>query len=296
MKKKVRNFTGWLFAVIFISIGLTRRVKSKARKGEFILSVFFHDPSKKLFEYCINWLIKNGFVFLTQQEVIAIAKHNKPFPKNAVIVTVDDGWKGNLDNIVKVAVDYKVPVTIFISTEPVQNGVYWWSYVEAGNKRKLTGTPVQFYKELPNDQRVAEVIKIKDKIVLEREAMTLEQVKEIARNKYITIGGHTVNHPILTRCNVEEVRFELSDSKEILENWINKPVYSFAYPNGSYEKREVEILKELNYEIAYTTNSSYLYPSCLKKVLELPRFFVLENISNAEGLCRMLGIWQKYFD
>ncbi|MDB5010561.1 MAG: polysaccharide deacetylase [Mucilaginibacter sp.] len=296
MKKNLRNFIGWLFAVFFISTGFARRIKKRAKSGEFILSVFFHDPSKEIFEYCIKWLLKNKFVFLTQNDLIAISNQKKPFPKNAVIITLDDGWKDNLDNVVKVANEYKVPVTIFISTEPVQNGVYWWSYIEAGNKNKLINTDVEFYKTLPNDERVAEVKKIKDKIVLNREAMTSTQVMEIAAQDFITIGGHTVTHPILTQCSYEDVYNELNDSKKILENWINKPVYSFAYPNGSYGDREAGILKELNYNIAHTTKAAYLNQASLQNILELPRFFVIENTSKAEALCRMLGIWQRFFD
>ncbi|MDB4927119.1 polysaccharide deacetylase family protein [Mucilaginibacter sp.] len=290
MKKKLRNLIGRLLAIFFISLGLTRRVKKRAKNGEFILSVFFHNPGRELFEYCIKWLLKNKFVFLTQNDVIAYSQQNKPLPKNAVIITVDDGWQGNIENVVKVAAKYKVPVTIFISTEPVQNGVYWWSYIEAGNKN------VEFYKTLPNDQRLTEVKDIKDTIVLNREAMTSDQVKEIAEYDCITIGGHTVNHPILTKCNDEDVYNELNTSKIVLEEWINKPVDSFAYPNGSYGKREVEYLKQLNYSIAYTTKAAYLNESSLQNILELPRFFVLENISNAEALCRMLGVWQAFFD
>lgn len=296
MKKIIRNFIGWLFAVCFIGLGFTRKVKKRASNGEFILSVFFHDPSREIFEYCIKWLVKNNFVFLTQNDVITIAKQNKPFPRNAVVITLDDGWKGNIENVAAVAAKYKIPVAIFISTEPVQNGVYWWSYIEAGNKHKLINTSVEFYKTLPNEQRLTEVKKISDKVVLEREAMTVDQVKEVAAQDFITIGAHTVNHPILTQCSYEDVYYELNESKETLEKWIAKPAYSFAYPNGSYGAREVEILKELNYDIAYTTESAYLNQAHLNNLLELPRFFVIENISNQEALCRMLGIWYRFFD
>ncbi len=49
---------------------------------------------------------------------------------------------------------------------------------------------------------------------LERDAMTVEQIKNAASSKYITIGGHTHTHPILINCDEDEVRYEIQLSKQ----------------------------------------------------------------------------------
>ena len=80
----------------------------------------------------------------------------------------------------------------------------------------------------------------------------------MSKNKNILIGSHTLSHPILTKCSENLVKHELTESKNILEKWLEKPIKSFAYPNGEYRAREIEILKESGYEIAFSTKQQYL--------------------------------------
>jgi peptidoglycan/xylan/chitin deacetylase (PgdA/CDA1 family) len=293
--KKIRNIVAYGIAHLIIGLGFSRRIKKKALNGEFILSIYFHAPSKKLFEFCVQWLVKNNFNILSQEDVLNIAKKNKPFPKGSVILTVDDGWQSNEDNIVAIANKYKIPVTIFISTEPVVNGNFWWPYVENASKAQKTNYSIEALKKMPNEERKEVVEEIKKIMPLKREAMTVDQIKNIAEFDLVTIGAHTVSHPILPNCEDHEAHEELKNSKETIEKWILKNVNSFAYPNGDYGEREIKYLKELGYSLAYTTKSEYLTPQKLNHVYELPRFCIYENVTNAEAICRMLGLWQRIF-
>jgi peptidoglycan/xylan/chitin deacetylase (PgdA/CDA1 family) len=293
IKKRIRNISAWFVALLLIGFGFTRRVKKKALNGEFILSIYFHSPDKKLFEFCVKWLIKNNFHFLSQEDVLSIIKENKPLPKGAVIITLDDGWQTNEDNVVAIANKYKIPVTIFISTDPVENGGYWWPYVKTANERNLTEYSVEYLKKIPNKERERIIGEIKKTIQADRVAMTIDQVKSISKSGFITLGSHTVSHPILINCEDGESFFELKESKQILKTWINKNVNTFAYPNGDYSDREIKYLEELGYQLAYTTVPTYLTKDLLQNVYELPRFAIFENISNPEAVCRMLGVWQN---
>ena len=293
MKKKLRNACAWLAAMLLIRLGLTNRAKKKAINGEFILSIYFHAPSKKLFEFCVKWLIKNDFHFLCQKDVYSIYKKEQPFPKRSVIITVDDGWQTNIENIVAIADKYKIPVAIFVSTEAVENGNFWWPYIEYATKMKMINQSVESLKKLPNKERGAIVNSVKKNIQLGRQAMTPEQIKNISASEYITIGSHTVTHPILTNCEDEQVYFELNTSRQKIEEWVKKEVVHFAYPNGDYGDREIKYLKDLGYILAYTIQPDYLTKQRLENIYQLPRFDIFENISNAEAICRMLGVWQS---
>lgn len=295
MKSKIRHYLAWLISLVLIAFGFIKRTKTKVHNGESILSIYFHSPSKKLFEFCIIWLLKNNFHFLTQDDIIAISNNQKEFPKGGVIITVDDGWESNEENIVTIANKYKVPVTIFISTEPIENGNYWWPYVDYAEKNNIGNFTIDNLKKVPNREHELAIKKIKETVTLPREAMTVQQIKSIARSEYLIIGGHTVTHPILINCDDEESYKELKNSKIIIEDWIGKSINSFAYPNGDYSPREIEYLKKLNYKIAYTTKPLSLTKIALSNIYELPRFAVFENISELEAICRMVGIWQRFF-
>ena len=48
----------------------------------------------------------------------------------------------------------------------------------------------------------------------------------------VTVGSHTVTHPILTRMPEEEVTRELFQSRQRLEEELGVPIRHFCYPNG----------------------------------------------------------------
>ena len=60
-----------------------------------------------------------------------------PFPKGSVFITVDDGWASNLENMVCIAQQEEVPITIFVSTEAIETGNYWFNYANKATKLAL---------------------------------------------------------------------------------------------------------------------------------------------------------------
>jgi peptidoglycan/xylan/chitin deacetylase (PgdA/CDA1 family) len=296
MEITARNLCAQFVAKILIMLGLVRQVKKKALNGEYILSICFHKPSKKEFESCIRWLQKNKFHFLSTSDLDRIILGELPFPKGGVLLTVDDGWQSNATNVVPIANQYAVPVTIFVSTEPVEVGLFWWSYWLKGNAYVIrNGVSVEDLKRVPNQERLLIVEQMKKVAPVKRNAMTVEQIKTVSATNYITIGGHTHTHPILVNCNDDEVQTELQLSRQKLEQWTGKEVAYFAYPNGDYNSREIQMLKEFNWRLAFSVDKErYLTPDELKNHYMIPRFSFLEGASFAENICHMAGVW-KFF-
>lgn len=291
MKVSIRNLVGWLFACLLIRLGFVKRSLEKAAKGECMLSVYFHKPSESEFETCIKWLKKKGFQFLSTAELDSIIRNKLPIPKQAIILTVDDGWQSNEKNIVEVAEKHKVPVTIFVSTEPVEQGGYWWSYLQHAEKRNLYFSSVESLKKVSDKIRLKEVAQAKALVTLNREALTVEQVKQISTSAYITIGGHTHSHPILVNCTDLQVVSELKQSREKLEIWTGRSVSYFAYPNGDYGLREINTLQSLGYSLSFCSEPRSIYKDDLKNHYQIPRCGFLEGASFAENICRIAGVW-----
>ena len=292
MVLSIRNIAAFFMSAWFIASGRTRKIRKQAANGEFILSVYFHDPDKKLFESTVRWFLRNGFHFISVAELNEILRGRKPFPTSAVVLTADDGWKNNKENIVAVANQYKVPFTIFASTRPIETGEgYWWSYISKAHEKGAIATSVSALKKVPNEERLATVAEVRKTITLSREALTIDELKEVANGNYVSIGSHTVTHPILSKCNDNTAAYEITESRKILEQWLNRPVTHFAYPNGDYGNREINTLKDAGYEIAFSTIPDYIRPGDQHNLYAVPRFDVLENISFAENICRMTGIW-----
>jgi peptidoglycan/xylan/chitin deacetylase (PgdA/CDA1 family) len=100
-----------------------------------------------------------------------------------------------------------------------------------------------------------------------------------------------VSHPILPRCSNIESNFEITQSKKLIEGWVNKEIKHFAYPNGDFSNREISILKRTGYTLAFGTDQKYLTKENIIKVYKLPRRLMVENASFEENICRMIGVW-----
>ncbi|ANE49204.1 polysaccharide deacetylase family protein [Flavisolibacter tropicus] len=291
MNVKARVLGGWLVASMLLLSGALKRRMKKILNEECILSIFFHNPSREEFEQCIRWLKKYNLKFLSVQDIERIIQNNQHFPKGGVLITVDDGWQSNEANVIEVANNYQVPVTIFVATNPVEEGSYWWVHVAKAKEKGIECVPVQTLKNWSNEERLLKVDEIKRSFPIERSALTIDQVKRAADSNCVTIGAHTDTHPILTTCNDHHVVEEIQVSKQKLENWTGKEMRYFAYPNGTYGAREIEVLKKLRYRLAFSTQPDYLLPGSLKNKYELPRIMFLEGMSFEENICRIAGLW-----
>ncbi len=76
--------------------------------------------------------------------------------------------------------------------------------------------------------------------------LSWDQIKEMDNNG-MEIGSHTITHPYLTRLNRERIKFELAESKKILEDGLGKSVDFLAIPGSFCNKAIKEIAKEVGY-------------------------------------------------
>jgi peptidoglycan/xylan/chitin deacetylase (PgdA/CDA1 family) len=72
----------------------------------------------------------------------------------------------------------------------------------------------------------------------------------------MTIGAHTVSHPILSFCPVEIAKFEIGESRTRLESVLNTRVWAFAYPFGdaqSVSPQVIGMVRDAGYAAAFPT-------------------------------------------
>jgi polysaccharide deacetylase len=83
-------------------------------------------------------------------------------------------------------------------------------------------------------------------------ALTHGQLRAIG-DMGMEIGSHTVTHPVLTTLSDAAIRREVFDSKRMLEDIVGRPVSSFSYPCGRFDRRVRAIVAEAGYTLARTT-------------------------------------------
>ena len=58
----------------------------------------------------------------------------------------------------------------------------------------------------------------------------------------MTIGAHTLSHPMLSKASDEIVSAEISGSRAVLESVLQQPIWAFAYPFGSPDSVNAKII------------------------------------------------------
>ena len=120
------------------------------------------------------------------------------------------------------------------------------------------------------------------------EALSWDDLRELARDPLATIGAHTVSHPVLSALSVEQACAEMRDSRERIEAHIGVPVTHFCYPFGSRNEvgaREFELARQLGFKTATTTRWGNIFPRHSKHLHGLPRV-PLANAFDWDGFRR----------
>jgi peptidoglycan/xylan/chitin deacetylase (PgdA/CDA1 family) len=70
----------------------------------------------------------------------------------------------------------------------------------------------------------------------------------------MSVGAHTVSHPVLSKQSAVLAEYEISESRRILEKSLRIPIWSMAYPFGdpaSATQREFDLAKRAGYDCAF---------------------------------------------
>jgi peptidoglycan/xylan/chitin deacetylase (PgdA/CDA1 family) len=109
--------------------------------------------------------------------------------------------------------------------------------------------------------------------------LSAPQVKELAEAA-MTIGAHTVDHPVLSEQSTDLASTEIADCRQPLQQCTGQPVWAFAYPFGnpsSVGSREYQIAKAAGYECAFLNVGGPVLASSPR--FALPRIHVTAEMS-----------------
>lgn len=70
------------------------------------------------------------------------------------------------------------------------------------------------------------------------------------------VGAHGFQHPDMRKLTPEELWFQLTESKRVLEEWFRRPIVGMAYPNGAYNPEVEEAVRKAGYTYSRTVEKS----------------------------------------
>jgi peptidoglycan/xylan/chitin deacetylase (PgdA/CDA1 family) len=220
--------------------------------------------------------IKSQYKMVDIDTLIAFYNHEITL-ENACHITVDDGDQTFYDIIYPVLKKHNVPASIYVSPKVFKEKInYWFQEVEGYDETILKSIITRETKLHPKDldgydiftvlksfeiakiHYFLEVYRLETQTFLKPyQNMTIAQLKEVEASGLITIGAHTINHPILQNENKESSAYEINHSIKELSEILEHPIKCFSYPNGIYQydftEREQDLLIENGIKICFST-------------------------------------------
>lgn len=211
------------------------------------------------------------------------SKNDRP----SAVITFDDGYSGNRNVMLPIINSMNIPVTVFVATKAVQEGIlYWYDRIICALEGMDVGILdlVEYslgvysvnmtrgaknwmererllndLKKLSTERREKVVEAVLNKVKIDNSRpcslsfLTTPELCEMAQNPLVTIGAHSNCHNLLDQLPPDKVSDSVGKSKALLELWIGKPVEYFAYPNGNYNDMVIEAVKGTGFSHAFTT-------------------------------------------
>jgi peptidoglycan/xylan/chitin deacetylase (PgdA/CDA1 family) len=249
----------------------------------------------------LRYLVRHFKVVSLETMLDRITNGSFP-PANEIVLTFDDGLRNNLTVVYPILRELQVPATMFVCPALVESGKWLWNHemrcrlqtLATANLAELRmrllspGTSVdaiiEWMKTLRLQQRRMAEATVKQATAsfqptdAQREAfdiMDWDELRSLDRD-LITVGSHTLSHPILTTLGAEEIESEILESRRCLEQRLQRNVNFFCYPNGAYDKRAYQLVQK-TYRAAVTTESGVIDGSQGLDLHRLPRIPSAEN-------------------
>jgi peptidoglycan/xylan/chitin deacetylase (PgdA/CDA1 family) len=88
-----------------------------------------------------------------------------------------------------------------------------------------------------------------------------EQLEQLAcRADMVELGAHTVTHPPLDELGLGQIKREVSESKQALEQLLGRTVDTFAYPYGAYDARARAAVIDAGFSSAAAVKNALSHP------------------------------------
>lgn len=247
---------------------------------------------------------KSAIDIVSLDEAVARLRSPEPSPF-FVALTFDDGYRDNVEYAWPILARHKAPWTLFVTPGFADRTArLWWLELEEavaalpsialdlpdGRFTAVSATPAQknaafdrLYWRLRKQPEAILLAAISDlcaqagidgSALVARECLPWETLRALAGAPGVTIGAHTLTHPMLAKHDASTAEAEIRGSKTRLEAELDMPIRHFAYPvgdRGSAGPREFALAEAAGFASAVTTRPGHLFPAHAEHLHALPR-------------------------
>lgn len=265
--------------------------------------------------------LKRNFNVVNFHTLADMADAGEPIPPGCVVITFDDGYADNYTNALSILQSHELTASVYLATGFIDSQQPFWfdmlSYyimkmrpgalhlnrgnfrvdVTENNRSEVRRSLGQAVRVIADSSRLHILQELAEQSGVspsaeERELarpLTWDEVRALDKAG-IEIGSHTVTHPFLVQLSDEELRVELTQSKQRIEEETGTPVRSLSYPTGGsqyYDARTTELTSKAGYRFAVSYDHASTRLANLKP-FEIPRIHVEPYVSMPEFKANLL--------
>jgi peptidoglycan/xylan/chitin deacetylase (PgdA/CDA1 family)/glycosyltransferase involved in cell wall biosynthesis len=192
----------WLQATRGVPVLMYHAFSAESKPSRFVMP-------RRTFARQMRLLSALRYRVIGFEELASSIREGTPLPRRAAVITIDDGYRDNLEIAQPILSRHRIPATVFVVSGRLGGENNW------DEESELGGRPL----------------------------LTPGEVREL-RAAGTQIGAHTRSHPALPEIADNVLADELGGSRADLEALLEEPVRTFAYPYGRFDERVVAAADE----------------------------------------------------
>ena len=234
-----------------------------------------HPITSREFERQLKHLTR-FYRVISLEEAAKTLRAEGTLPKNAVVITFDDGYRDNYTLALPLLEKYRAPATVFLVTSAIDGTPFWfeevtrwfaetalttlcfgepereYSLAGPGGRAHAFDRAVAYLKLLPGARFAGALADLRNRLNIRgdarepRQTLNWDEVRAMAASEQISIGAHTVSHPILPNLTPDEIAREIRESAESIARETGRRVQFFAYPNGDCDSFARHVVSDMN--------------------------------------------------
>lgn len=212
-------------------------------------------------------------------------------------ITFDDGYADGFDEVLAVLERHEAPVTIFVATGFLDQPAFWWDRLEdlvlrervpvdvltracerhgllpessdpsAGpsGRCQLHAMLYSTFDAMPRRDVMPTLDRLTGSLGVDADyegprPFTKDELREVGAHPLVTIGVHTVHHPMLTRLAEHQVLWEVETAREEFDTLLGRTRRPFAYPHGDANLATARQVARAAFDCAVTTDDRWVSP------------------------------------
>jgi len=252
-------------------------------------------------------LLEKNYKIISPQEFLSWCQGEVELPRRSVLLTCDDGLRNTLTDMLPIITDAQLPFLFFITGASTDDAPSMLWYEQMSLWLKTTGTArfsllfeAQHGKAPQLNSQWVQLLKDFSALEWRARKDALEELRtrfgiskdweaeysenEVLRRRFfmlnrtelhklqqagMTVGAHTMSHPVLSQMSQENAFDEIARSRSALESAVGESIWALAYPFGTHEavgRREEDLAQKAGFQCAFinvedaSTGQKFAFP------------------------------------